>query len=312
MASAQPAPTDPVELLRRFNRFYTRQLGLLQEGLLDSHFSLTEGRVLYELAQAGKSTAKGLCNQLGLDPGYLSRILRVFEKKGLLRKSPSPADGRQSLLDLTPEGDRAFAAIDSRSSQQIAAWLRKLSPAEQRQLVEATGTVERLLAPPPASPRSSYLLRSHQAGDMGWVVHRHGVLYGEEWGYDEHFEALVAQITAEFIANYKPKRERCWIAEKDGEIAGSVLLVEKSKTVAKLRLLLVEPSARGLGIGQRLVEECVRFARQAGYKKISLWTQSELQAARHIYQRAGFGLVQKKKHHSWGKDLVSETWELEL
>jgi DNA-binding MarR family transcriptional regulator/GNAT superfamily N-acetyltransferase len=306
--------SDPIQSLRGFNRFYTRQIGVLQEGLLETDFSLTESRVLYELAHAGKATAKVLCGELGLDPGYLSRILRAFEKKGLLRRSVSPADGRESLLDLTQKGRRAFATLNARSSQQIAAWLQKVSPAEQNQLIDATGTIERLLGGPPAPAKAPglYLLRSHQPGDLGWVVHRHGLLYAQEWGYDEHFEALVAAIVAEFIENYNPQRERCWLAEKDGEVAGSVFLVEKSKSVAKLRLLLVEPSARGRGIGKLLVEECIRFARQAGYKKIALWTQSELQAARHVYKQAGFRLLRKTPHHSWGKNLVSEIWELKL
>jgi DNA-binding MarR family transcriptional regulator/GNAT superfamily N-acetyltransferase len=306
--------SDPISSLRRFNRFYTRQIGVLQEGLLETDFSLTESRVLYELAHTAEATAKALCAQLGLDPGYLSRILRAFAKKGLLRKSASPADGRESLLDLTQKGRQAFATLNARSSQKIAALLQKLSPAEQKQLIDATGAIERLLGGPPAPSKTPdlYLLRSHQPGDMGWVVHRHGLLYAQEWGYDEQFEALVAAIVAEFIQNYNPKRERCWLAEKDGEVAGSVFLVEKSKTVAKLRLLLVEPSARGRGIGRLLVEECIRFARQAGYKKVALWTQSELQAARRVYKQAGFRLLQSKPHHSWGKDLVSEIWELEL
>jgi DNA-binding MarR family transcriptional regulator/GNAT superfamily N-acetyltransferase len=306
--------SDLMPSLRRFNRFYTRQIGVLQEGLLETDFSLTESRVLYELAHTGEATAKALRVELGLDPGYLSRILGSFEKKGLMRKSASPADGRESLLDLTQKGRQAFATLNTRSSQKIAALLQKLAPGEQKQLIDATGTIERLLAGPPAPPQAPdlYLLRSHQPGDMGWVVHRHGLLYAQEWGYDERFEALVAAIVAEFIQNYNPKRERCWLAEKDGDVAGSVFLVEKSKTVAKLRLLLVEPSARGRGIGRLLVEECIRFARQAGYKKIALWTQSELRAARRVYKQAGFRLLQKKPHHSWGKNLVSEIWQLEL
>jgi DNA-binding MarR family transcriptional regulator/GNAT superfamily N-acetyltransferase len=306
--------SDPIPSLRRFNRFYTRQIGVLQEGLLETDFSLTESRVLYELAHTGEATAKALRAELGLDPGYLSRILGAFEKKGLMRKSASPADGRESLLDLTQKGRQAFATLNTRSSQKIAALLQKLAPGEQQQLIDATGTIERLLGGPPAPPKAPdlYLLRSHQPGDMGWVVYRHGLLYAQEWGYDERFEALVAAIVAEFIQNYNPKRERCWLAEKDGDVAGSVFLVEKSKTVAKLRLLLVEPSARGRGIGRLLVEECIRFARQAGYKRIALWTQSELRAARCVYKQAGFRLLQKKPHHSWGKNLVSEIWQLEL
>jgi N-acetylglutamate synthase-like GNAT family acetyltransferase len=229
-----------------------------------------------------------------------------------VRKSASQADGRQSLLDLTARGKDTFATLDARQSAEVAAMLRQLSAAQQSRLVQAMHVIEELLGAAP-EPKTPYLLRSHQPGDMGWVVHRHGVLYAQEYGYDEHFEALVAEIAAKFIQHFDAKHERCWMAEREGEIVGSVFLVKKSQTVAKLRLLLVEPSARGLGIGQRLVGECLRFARQVGYRKIVLWTQSELPAARHIYQEAGFRLVQQKKHRSWGReDLVSEIWELKL
>ena len=275
-------------------------------------FSLTELRVLYEIAQRQQPTATELCQQLGLDPGYLSRILRGFEKRGLVRKAASQADGRQSLLGLTERGKETFATLDTRQSAKVATMLRRLPPAGQARLVQAMSVIETMLGDRPES-KTPFILRTHQPGDMGWVVHRHGVLYAQEYGYDESFEALVAEIVARFIQHFDPRRERCWIAEKDGEIAGSVFVVKKSKTVAKLRLLLVEPSARGLGIGKRLVGECLRFARQVGYKKMVLWTQSELPAARHIYQEAGFRLAQEKKHQSWGRDdLVSQVWELKL
>jgi DNA-binding MarR family transcriptional regulator/N-acetylglutamate synthase-like GNAT family acetyltransferase len=304
-----------IDAVRRFNRFYTRQIGVLQESLLESPFSLTEARVLYELAHREKPTATSLRNELGLDAGYLSRILSGFEKRGLLEKTPSATDGRQSLLALTKDGRKVFAPLETRSIRQVEGMLGGLPASDQRALLGAMQTIEKLLRAPGEADRTvraPYLLRPHQPGDMGWVVHRHGVLYAEEYGYEETFEALVAEIVAKFIQHFDAKRERCWIAERDGETVGSVFLVAGSKTVAKLRLLLVEPSARRLGIGARLVGECVRFARQTGYQKIVLWTQSELDAARHIYKKAGFHVVEKKRHHSFGKDLVAETWELAL
>ncbi len=303
---------ENIHAVRAFNRFYTRQIGVLREALLKSPFSLTELRVLYEIAHRQQPTATELCQQLGLDPGYLSRILRGFEKRGLVRKSASEADGRQSLLGLTARGKQTFAALDTRQSAEVATMLRRLPATGQARLVQAMSVIETVLGDRPES-KTPYILRTRQPGDMGWVVHRHGVLYAQQYGYDESFEALVAEIVAKFIQHFDPRRERCWIAEQDGEIVGSVFLVKKSKTVAKLRLLLVEPSARGLGIGKRLVDECLRFARQAGYKKMVLWTQSELPAARHIYQEAGFRLTQQKKHQSWGRDdLVAQVWELKL
>ncbi|HLV89356.1 MAG TPA: helix-turn-helix domain-containing GNAT family N-acetyltransferase [Candidatus Sulfotelmatobacter sp.] len=306
------ASEQRVDGVRGFNRFYTRQIGVLNEHLLDSPFSLTEMRVLYELAHRSSPTAASLGNDLGLDPGYLSRMLRSFEKQGLIRRVPAPLDGRQSLLSLTGKGQRIFTPYEKRSQEQVATLLAKLSPDQQVRLLEAMHSVETLLDPARA-PRSAVFLRPHRPGDMGWVVQRHGELYWREYHYDERFEALVAEICAEFIENLDSARERCWIAEKDGVNVGSVFLVKKSASVAKLRLLLVEPSARGLGIGKRLVEECVRFARDAGYKKILLWTQSELQAARSIYQKAGFEKVGEEKHQSWSRtDLIAETWELKL
>lgn len=306
-----------VAAVRRFNRFYTRQIGVLNEGLLKSPFSLTEVRVLYELAHRDGPTATELGRELGLDTGYLSRILRGFEQRGLIDRQPSEADGRQSHLRLTSEGRSAADALDARSSEEIGLMLRTLSAGERRRLVEAMRTIETSLSARRERGRrsernASYVIRPHQPGDMGWVVHRHGVVYAQEYGWDERFEALVAGIVAEFIQNFDPKRERCWMAERDGEIVGSIFLVKKSDAVAKLRLLLVEPSARGLGIGRRLVSECVRFARQAGYRTVTLWTNDVLHAARRIYQEAGFQLVSEERHHSFGYDLVGQTWELEL
>jgi DNA-binding MarR family transcriptional regulator/N-acetylglutamate synthase-like GNAT family acetyltransferase len=305
-------PSQRIEAVRRFNRFYTRRIGVLKPGLLNSPFSLAEGRILYELAHREKSTASELCRELELDPGYVSRILRGFKKRNLVAGTPSKSDGRQSFLSLTDEGAKAFEALNARSQDEVRAMLDDLSDAQQRQVVDAIETMERILGAEPISNKAPYLLRTHQAGDMGWIVHRHGLLYAQEYGWDERFEALVADIVAKFVQHFDPKRERCWVAEKDGEIVGSVFLVKQSKTVAKLRLLLVEPKARGLGIGGRLVNECIRFARQTGYRKITLWTNSVLQAARHIYQQAGFRLVQEESHHSFGYDLVSQTWELTL
>lgn len=300
-----------VAALRRFNRFYTRQMGLLQEGLLSSPWSLTEVRVLYELAHRQEVTATKLKSELGIDAGYLSRILQGFAKRGLIIKRPSPNDARQSLLRLTRKGRTAFAPLDERANSEVAAVLERLSPGDQRRLVEAAGVIEHILEEPDQS-RMAYVLRSHQPGDMGWIIHRHGVLYAKEYGWSEKFEALVAEIAAKFIQNFDHKRERCWIAERDGEFLGCVFLVKESDAIAQLRMLLVEPSARGLGIGRRLVQECVRFARSVGYKRITLWTNSVLLAARHIYEEAGFRLTATESHHSFGHELVSETWDLEL
>jgi len=302
-----------VEAARRFNRFYTRQIGVLHEGAYNSPFSLTEVRVLYELAHRDQPTATALGRDLGLDAGYLSRMLRGFERRGLVLKTRSPADGRQSHLSLTAQGRKVFGPLNARSHDEVAAMLGGLSAAAQARVVGAMQTIERLLGDRAESlPPASCVLRPPLPGDLGWVVHRHGAVYAQEYGYNEQFEALVAEIVAHFVQRYDAKRERCWIAQQGGEPVGSVFLVERSKTVAQLRLLLVEPKARGSGLGTRLVDECVRFARQAGYRKITLWTQSELRAARRLYQAAGFHVVRKQRNHSFGKDLVSETWELEL
>ena len=301
-----------VDAVRRFNRFYTRQIGVLNEGLLRSPFSLTEVRVLYEIARRQTPTAAELAGDLRLDRGYLSRMLRSFQKQGFLRRQTSADDARRSLLSLTDKGRKTFAALDARQDEEIAALLAPLPAPGQRRLLDAMSAIERILGGPAPAAKAPYLLRPHHPGDLGWVVHRHGVLYSQEFGYDERFEALVASIVAEFVERSEPSRERCWIAEKDGEIVGSVFLVKKSATVAKLRLLYVEPHARGLGIGDRLVSECIRFARAARYRRITLWTQSHLRAARHIYEKAGFTKVAEEAHHSYGLDLVAETWELAL
>ena len=310
----RPVSPSPVQTVRRFNRFYTKQIGVLNDGLLQSPFSLAEVRVLYELAHREQPTAVQLANELALDDGYLSRILRTFRKRGLIARTPAQTDRRQRLLALTPRGRSVFASLNARSDDQVATMLRELSPSDQDRLVDAMRTIESLLLRDGSAPanRAPYLLRQHRPGDMGWVVYRHGVLYSQEYGWDERFEALVAGIVAQFIEQFDPKRERCWIAEKDGDNVGSVFLVKHTATVAKLRLLLVEPTARGLGIGQRLVDECVRFARQAGYRKITLWTNSVLHAARRIYERTGFVLVQEEPHRLFGQGLVGQTWDLRL
>jgi DNA-binding MarR family transcriptional regulator/N-acetylglutamate synthase-like GNAT family acetyltransferase len=303
---------ERVGAVRRFSRFYTRKIGVLREGLLGSPLSLTEGRVLYELAQRKPVTASDIAGELALDAGYLSRILGSFDKQGLIEKRTSDRDGRQVILTLTDRGREMFAAINARSHDEIAAMLGHLSGPEQAQLVAPLATVERLLGDRRKPGEACYMLRPHQSGDMGWIIHRHGVLYAEEYGLDERFEAMVARIAATFIENFDARRERCWIAERDCEVVGSVLLVKDSEKTAQLRLLYVEPKARALGIGSRLVSECIGFARRAGYHKITLWTNDVLVSARRIYQAAGFRLVQEEPHHSFGQDLVGQYWELAL
>jgi DNA-binding MarR family transcriptional regulator/GNAT superfamily N-acetyltransferase len=308
---SDPISKDPIAAVRRFTRFYTGRIGVLREGLHDSPFSLAQSRVLYELANRDAPTAAELARDLRLDAGYLSRILRAFRQRGLIVRTPSDKDGRQTHLALTPAGQQAFAPLDRGSRDEVAAMLARLADGGQARLTAAMRTIEQLLgerqddAPP-------HLLRPHQPGDMGWVVSRHGALYAQEYNWDLEFEALVAEIVAAFIRNFDAKRERCWIAEIDGAPVGSVFLVKQSDKVAKLRLLLVEPGARGLGIGARLVAECIRFARLTGYRTLTLWTNDVLVAARRIYEKAGFRLVEEEKHHSFGHDLVGQNWELGL
>ncbi|MGH2571207.1 MAG: bifunctional helix-turn-helix transcriptional regulator/GNAT family N-acetyltransferase [bacterium] len=302
-----------IEATRRFNRFYTKQIGLLEEGYLRSPYSLTEVRVLYEVAFHDGTTSSRIARELGVDPGYMSRLLHRLAKRGLLAKRPSAADGRQSLLSLSDAGRAAFGQLDLAARDGIASLLGGLSEADQKRLVEAMHVIETLLGAP-HEERVPYILRPHRSGDMGWVVERHGVLYRREYGWDEQFEALVADIVAQFLREFDPERERCWIAEREGESVGSVFLVKhpEREGVARLRLLLVEPSARGLGIGGRLVAECSRFASSAGYRTITLWTNNVLHAARRIYEKEGYRLAHEEPHHSFGNDLVGQTWELDL
>ncbi len=302
---------ERVAAVRAFNRFYTQQIGVLHESLAKSPFSLTEARVLYELAQREEPTATEVGDRLDLDPGYLSRMLGGFVERGLIGRKPCATDGRQSILKLTKEGAKAFAALNTGSQNDVTRLLGALASTEQRQLIGAMQTIERLLSPSGKSDRS-FLLRTHQIGDIGWIVQRHGVIYAQEYGWNEEFEGLVAKIAADFLSAHDSKRERCWIAEREGQNVGCVFLVAKNKTVAQLRLLLVEPCARGLGIGERLVTECVRFARQAGYRKIILWTNNVLVAARRLYEKAGFRLTHEEPHQGFGVSLVGETWELKL
>jgi DNA-binding MarR family transcriptional regulator/GNAT superfamily N-acetyltransferase len=303
-------PDPQVAAVRAFNRFYTRQIGLLAESHLDSDFSLTEVRVLYELAHRDRPTASEVARDLALDPGYLSRILLKFQKRRLLTRERSTTDGRQSHLALTRLGRDVFTPLDRGASRQIATLLRPLDPGRRRRLVESMRTVQQILGAAPEP--SSYTLRPHRPGDIGWVVHRHGAVYFEEYGWDERFEALVAEIAAKFIREFDRARERCWIAEMNGETVGSVFLVRQTDEIAKLRLLLVEPAARGLGLGKRLVQECIDFARAAGYRQITLWTQAELLAARRIYEKAGFRRTGVEKHHHFGPEMVGEVWDLTL
>jgi DNA-binding MarR family transcriptional regulator/GNAT superfamily N-acetyltransferase len=302
---------DRVGAVRRFNRLYTRRIGVLEDGFLGSPYSLTQARVLYELARRPKSTATEIAAELGLDHGYLSRILRDFNKRGLVVKTALPNDRRQSLLSLTAKGRMAFAPLEEHSQEQVGAMLGTLSVVDQERVVAAMRTLEISLCEAPA-PQMPYLLRGPRAGDMGWIVARHGALYAEEYGWDERLEALIAEIVAAFVRNRDPRRERCWIADRQGENVGSILLVRETDEVARLRLLLVEPKARGLGIGARLVDESLRFAREAHYRRVTLWTHSVLTAARRVYERAGFKLIHQWKHDMFGTELEAETWELEL
>ena len=307
-----PASQAQIDSFRHFNRFYTRRIGILHEGLLDSPYSLTEVRVMYEIAHGNGIGAAELATRLGLDRGYLSRILKRFKSAGLLKREAMADDARRQRLGLTAKGRRVFEPLDRRSQQQVGAILGALSPSSRQALLSAMSTIRHSLAAETITS-GEVVLRGHRPGDIGWVVQRHGELYFREYGYDERFEAVVADIAARFVQNFDPLRERCWIAERDGERLGSVFLAARSKTVAKLRLLLIEPEARGLGLGRQLVETCVGFARQAGYRKIVLWTQSELDAARHIYTVLGFRRTQETRYDGFGKsDLVAETWELTL
>jgi DNA-binding MarR family transcriptional regulator/GNAT superfamily N-acetyltransferase len=334
---------DPVAAVRAFNRFYTNVIGLLRGGHLGTPYSLTEARVLFELARQESTEVAALRQSLDIDAGYLSRIMTRFDSEQLIARQRSATDGRRQVIRLTDAGQAAFAELDARQTEQTASLLMHLTEQDKRQLLAAMGNVQRILtsvtgvangnsgsgvtggsggnggtaasgapgAAPPARPRA-WLLRPPRPGDLGWVVHRHGAVYARDYGWDETFEHLVARIVADYAAGRDPQREACWIAEVDGEPAGCVFCVREDDDTAQLRLLLVEPSARGLGIGARLVEECLRFARAAGYRQITLWTQDCLTAARRIYQAAGFELGSEGKHHSFGHDLTEQTWSRPL
>lgn len=313
MTSAPALLTDDSAIFRRFNRMYTRFIGTLNEGLLNSPYSLAEARVLYELATRDAPKAGEIADELGVDAGYLSRLLGKFERDGLLKRKASEQDGRYADLMLTARGRSAFKKLNALSEEQAETVLEGLPPSARTQLVDCMRTMEGILTRTDRR-RLPYILRPHRVGDMGWIVYREGIGYAEQYGWDETFEALVARIVDQFVTNFDPARERCWIAEIDGQNVGHIFLVkhpDESET-AKLRLLFVEPSARGVGLGDALVKECVRFARTAGYKKVVLWTQSILVGAHRIYERAGFRLVKEEPHHSFGKDLTGQTWELEL
>ena len=304
-----------IATVRRFNRFYTRQIGVLRKTFLDSLYSLGEARVLYEIASGHSRTASEIGRALDLDAGYLSRVLRNFEKHGLIERKASASDARQSHLALSARGKKTYTPLDARSQRDTAAMLAKLSPPDQARLIAAMHTIETLLGgeaeAKPAESRT-YTLRETRPGDFGWIVKRHAELYAQEYHWIEPFEGVCAQIVADFVNNYDAKRERCWIAEMDGENVGTVMLVKDPENVARIRLLLVDPKARGLGLGARLTDEAIRFARRSGYKKITLWTHSVLTAARHIYQKAGFKLTKSEKRMSWSQPVVSEHWDLEL
>lgn len=299
-----------VAAMRQFNRRYTQKIGVLKPGLLDTRFSLAEARVMFELAHRRDALAKQLAHDLGVDPGYLSRILKGFERDGLLQRRSAREDARRGLLNLTPKGRRAFAALDRRSRAEIAAMLKPLPPHARAVLMHSMRRIEQILLP--ESTIEPYSIRQHRPGDIGWVISRHGSVYHAEFGWDISFEAMVAEIAAEFLRKFQPGREVCYIAERFGEPVGSVFVVRKSAQVAKLRMLIVDPSARGLGVGAHLVAEAENFARAAGYRRMVLWTNSILLDARRIYQQRGWTCTHREKHRSFGKALVGETWEKDL
>lgn len=305
-----PGDRNATDAIRAFNRFYTRQIGLLDQGFLGSPFTLTEGRVLYELAYRDNPTATEIARELSLDAGYLSRLLQKLERQGHLARGRDAQDGRQRPLRLTKTGRRIFAGLDRASGEQIAAMIAALTPGQLGELVGSMQTVRRLLKPD--TPQAAFSLRPLRIGDVGWIIHRQGILYAEEYGWDATYEGLVAEILGSFVKQFDPAAENAWVAERGGAVVGSVFLVRESAAVAKLRLLYVEPGARGLGIGRGLVDACTAFAREKGYRTLRLWTNDVLVSARRIYQAAGFRLVKEERHHSFGKDLVGQTWELAL
>ena len=303
-------PADRIAAVRRFNRFHTRILGALNEGLLASPFTLAQSRLLFEMAQEDGIAAGELARRLEMDPGYVSRLIAGFEADGLVVRAPSDGNAKRLALTLTEAGRAAFARLDAASAKEVADLLAPLAEPDQRRLVGAMAQIQRLLGD--VLPGPAFVLRDPVPGDMGWVVHRQAALYTAEYGWDGTFEALVSEIVAGFITHHDPARERCWIAERDGEVVGSVFCVRKDDTVAKLRMLYVEASARGLGLGRHLVDECIAFARAKGYRRLTLWTNSILTAACRIYETAGFRLTEEEPHHSFGHDLVGQTWDLDL
>lgn len=311
MQGSEPDSAD-VAAMRRFNRFYTKQIGVLNEGILQSEFSLAEVRVMYEISHSPGIAAVDLAARVDLDAGYLSRILRRLQKTGLIRRRAFPDDGRRSLLGMTEKGRKKFAALDVRQNEAAATLLIGLGASARLELVKAFATVERLLGGE-RGVRDQFSLRHHRSGDMGWITFRHGVLYAIEYGYDERFEAMVAEIAADFVKHFQPARERCWIAERLGQTVGSAFVTATTKETAQLRLLYVEPNVRRLGIGRRLVDECIGFARNAGYRRLSLWKQREQVAAQHVYERAGFHLVDEAPHRMFtDHEIVGETWMIDL
>jgi DNA-binding MarR family transcriptional regulator/GNAT superfamily N-acetyltransferase len=303
---------DAIAAIRRFNRNYTKWTGLLDEHLLKSRFGLTEARILYELATRGVTTASDLIAGLGVDPGYLSRILKDFAKSGYITRERSAEDGRQIKLSLSKKGEAAFRPLNEKSAEAVGRMLHDLAPKDRLRLIEAMSVIEELLGKEANTSGEPVILRPPRAGDYGWIIHRQGALYAQEYGWNEEFEALVAEITGRFINEFKPGRENCWVAEKSGRIIGAVFVVEEDAETAKLRLLYVEPSARGDGLGARLVDEAVRFARQAGYRRLTLWTNDNLTAARRVYEKAGFRLVSQEPHESFGHKLTGQYWQLAL
>lgn len=330
MLEIAPQTQSQIAAIRRFNRFYTRAIGTLEEGFLHSQLTLPEARVLYEIAQRREITPSEIAVTLRLDLGYISRILRSFSRRRLITRKSSPSDGRQSLLSLTRSGEKTFGELNQRSSEQVHEMISPFSSDERKRLIDAMDTIESLLGESRTQLSRPWILRPHRPGDMGWVVERHGALYAQEYGWNGEVEAFVARLTADFIEHFDHVREQCWIADRDGERLGCVFLVKDTdlphssttevtkesarwdEETARLRLLLVEPSARGLGLGRALVEQCTAFARRAGYRRIILWTNSILDAARHLYQREGYRIVNERPHHSFGKNLVGQTWQLDL
>ena len=302
---------EQIDTIRRFSRFYTRRIGVLRRRLYDSPFSLAESRVLYELGTRLEPTAKELGTALGLDAGYLSRMLTSFERRGLVVRRRAESDGRSNVLSLTPVGEAAFERLEDRSREEVGDLLLAVPEDDRKRLTQSMRTVERILAAEPG-PAAEVTLRDDGPGDIGWVIERHGAIYTQEYGWDASFEALVAEIAAKFLRTRDPARERCWIAEREGERLGCVFLVRETDDIARLRLLLVEPSARGLGIGRRLVAECIGFARDAGYRQVTLWTNDVLVAACKLYQSFGFELTAEAPHRSFGHDLVGQDWTLDL